>query len=74
MYIPQKQLDNLKDLFAHLKHNRCLRPLNCMNNNYLSIFSHEVLSMIKNQDPKWYDCVPQQVAQLIKQRNLFQDN
>ncbi len=66
--------ENLKHLFDHLKQNRHLRPLNSINHEYLPILSHEVLKMIQTGDSNWTQYVPAQIAQLIQERNLFQEN
>jgi len=65
---------NLQHLFVHLKQNHYLRPLNSVNPDFLPILSHEVLKMIRTGDDNWVKYVPAQVADLIKKRNLFQEN
>lgn len=62
---------NLRHLYEHLRENRYLRPLNSINHDYLSIYSHEVLAKIRQRDWDWQDMVPPQVAKLILQRELF---
>jgi len=37
----------------------------------LYITSHEVLEMIRNNDPGWKKYVPIQIAKTIKEKNLF---
>ena len=66
--------ENLRHLFDHLKQNRHIRPLNSVNHDYLPILSHEVLKMIQTGDENWTQFVPTQIAKLIKERNLFQEN
>ncbi len=66
--------ENLRHLFDHLKQNRHLRALNSVNHDFLPILSHEVLNMIRIGDQNWTQYVPDQVARLIKERNLFQEN
>lgn len=61
----------LRHLFAHLRENRYLRPLNSINHDYLNIYSHEVLAKIRQRDANWQRMVPPQVAQIIQQRELF---
>ncbi len=63
--------DNLKHLFAHLKENGYLRPLNSINHDYLNIYSHEVLEQIRQNQVGWEKMVPENVANMIKQHKLF---
>jgi hypothetical protein len=41
------------------------------NPEFLSIFSREILRLIKEGNPAWEPMVPHQVAALIKLRGLF---
>ncbi len=66
--------DNLRHLFDHLKQNRHLRPLDSINHDYLPILSHEILHMIQTGDSNWTKFVPENVAKLISERNLFREN
>ncbi len=62
---------HLRDLYAHLRHNDFLEQIDCFNEDYLHIFSHEVLEKIRSHDPSWEEMVPPEVGQLIKKRELF---
>lgn len=62
---------NLTHLYQHLLENRFIRPLNSINHDYLSIYSHAVLDDIQHQQPGWQDKVPAKVAQLIGDNRYF---
>ena len=62
---------HLQHLYAHLCHNDYLEQIDCYNEDYLHIFSHEVLDKIRSQDASWEEMVPSEVGQLIKERELF---
>ena len=64
--------DNLQHLFKHLVENGYLRPLNSINHDYLTIYSHEIISLIQQQASGWEEKCPQKVAELIKAHHLFQ--
>jgi hypothetical protein len=46
-------------------------PLDNYRDDYLSIFSRDVLKRIAGGDPSWESMVPEVVAELIKQRSFF---
>ncbi len=62
---------HLRYLYKHLCHNDYLEQIDCYNEDYLHIFSHEVLAKIRSQDSSWEEMVPSEVGQLIKERELF---
>ena len=62
---------HLRYLYKHLCHNGHLEQIDCYNEDYLHIFSHEVLDKIRSQDASWEEMVPSEVGQLIKERELF---
>ena len=62
---------HLTHLYQHLLVNRYLRPLNSINHDYLSIYSHVVLDEIQHKQPGWQDKVPPKVAQLIGDHHFF---
>ncbi len=62
---------HLQYLYKHLRHNDYLEQIDCYNEEYLHIFSHEVLAKIRSQDASWEEMVPSEVGQLIKERELF---
>ncbi|HEY4299316.1 MAG TPA: TonB-dependent receptor [Candidatus Didemnitutus sp.] len=63
--------DHLRNLYAHLLENHYIDCLAGFNEDYLSIFSRDVLHRIKNGDPTWERLVPAKVAEVIKQRGLL---
>jgi hypothetical protein len=63
--------DHLRNLYAHLLENHYIDCLAGYNEDYLSIFSRDVLQRIKNADPTWERLVPAKVAEVIKRRGLL---
>lgn len=62
---------HLHHLYAYLLENHFVKALNTVNEEYLSIYSHEVLAMIHRGDAQWESMVPAQVAEMIKDKGLF---
>ena len=62
---------NLKHLYAYLLENGYINGLNDVRDDYLKIYSHEVLEKIRCGDSTWEPMVPEQVAAIIKERKLF---
>jgi hypothetical protein len=62
---------NLRPLYSYLLGNRYIEGLRNINEEYLPIFSRDVLAKIKKGDGSWENAVPPQVAGLIKERKLF---
>ena len=62
---------NLSHLYMHLLQNCYIKPILHYNDQYLPIFSREVLAKIQNGDESWKALVPPQVAKLIKERHFF---
>ena len=62
---------HLRNLYDHLLENHDLECIVGFNPDILDIFSREVLSRIKAQDPSWETMVPTRVATAIKKRHLF---
>ncbi len=62
---------HLRHLFAHLLENRCIRPLELVDRDRLSIYPRDVLAMIHSGKSGWERLVPEQVATLIKERKLL---
>ena len=62
---------HLRNLYDHLLENHYLECIVGFNPDILDIFSREVLSRIKAQDPSWETMVPTRVATAIKKRHLF---
>ena len=63
--------DRLRNLYAHLLENHYIDCINGYNEDYLSIFSRDVLQRIKNNDASWEKLVPAKVAEVIKSRGLL---
>ena len=63
--------DNIKFLYRHLLENNKIVDIQNYNKDNLHIFSKQVLTKIKNNDPDWADFVPTKVADLIKEKYLF---
>ncbi|UCE88511.1 MAG: TonB-dependent receptor [Pseudomonadota bacterium] len=61
----------LQHLYAYLRERGCIKALDTVNHDYLSIWSHEVLEKIRHGDHEWETMVPEQVAQMIKTQALF---
>ncbi len=62
---------HLGHLYQHLLENGYIRELDGIRREYLSIFSHDVLDKIRDGDPGWMDMVPEAVARIIRDRQLF---
>lgn len=62
---------HLRHLYAYLFENHFIQGLRDINEEYLPIFSRDVLSKISAGDETWEEMVPKQVAQMIKERRLF---
>ncbi len=63
--------DRLRNLYAHLLENHYIDCISGFNEDYLAIFSRDVLQRIKNNDPTWERMVPSKVAEVIKDRGLL---
>jgi hypothetical protein len=62
---------NLRHLYRYLLENGHIRPIRDYNPEYLSIYSREVLRMMREGDPMWVDQVPPGVALLICRNHLL---
>ena len=62
---------HLRYLFAHLRENKYIRTLDTVKEEYLSIYSHEVLHNIKKGCHEWEDMVPEAVSAMIREKKLF---
>ncbi len=65
---------NLQHLFEYLLENKYVKPLEGINREYLSIYSHDVLKKIRTNEPGWENMVHEEVADIIKKRRLFNWN
>ncbi len=63
--------DHLRNLYAHLLENHYIDGIAGFNEDYLTIFSRDVIQRIKSNDPTWEKMVPTKVANFIKERGLF---
>ncbi len=63
--------DSLKHLFQYLKDNKFLIDIEGYDENVLQIFSPVVIQMIKSGEPGWEEMVPDTVADIVKDRCLF---
>ena len=64
--------ESLKNLLEHLKANHFLIDLEGYDESVMQIFSPKVLQMIKSAEPGWEEMVPETVADMIKERCLFE--
>lgn len=63
--------DKLKGLFQYLTDNKQLEDITTANKKLLTIYSDDVLDMIKNGQDGWEEKVPTRVAHFIKEHCLF---
>lgn len=61
----------LKKLYGYLADRGSFVALDNFKDEYLSIFSREVLKKIATGDDTWTEMVPPQVAELIQKRHFF---
>lgn len=64
---------NLKHLYAHLRENHYVECIRGFDETLMHIFSRVVLEKIKRGESDWKEMVPDRVAELIEERNLFTD-
>ncbi|MCB1877022.1 MAG: hypothetical protein KDH88_13695 [Chromatiales bacterium] len=62
---------HLRHLFHYLRENRLVRALDTVNRDYLTIYADEVLRDIKAGQDGWRAKVPELVAQVIAEKDLF---
>jgi hypothetical protein len=60
-----------KDLFEYLLANNKLEDIRDFHAENLHIYSDNVLAMIRRKESGWENMVPLEVAQMIKEKNLF---
>ncbi len=63
--------DNLRHLYAHLRENRAIVCIVGFRAEYLDIYSHDALALLRRNDPGWEAMVPAKVAQFIKAHRLL---
>ncbi len=62
---------HLCHLYQYLLENGCIKELDTINKDLLSIYSHIVLEKIRTGDAEWETMVPDEVVRLIRERGLF---
>jgi hypothetical protein len=62
---------DIRPLYDYLVQNGFIQQLENYNEQYLHIFTRDILRRIKEQDPAWEDMVPETVSKIIKQRQFF---
>lgn len=62
---------NLRNLYAHLLENDYISPITNYNTEVMDIFSRHVIEKIRNSEKDWESLVPEKVAKIIKERNLW---
>jgi len=62
---------HLQHLYQYLLENNFIQPIRDYREEYLPIFSRNVLEMIQSGDARWEGMVPAQVARIIKERKLL---
>jgi hypothetical protein len=67
MEIPGTQ----QNLFRHMVQSGRIKQLDNFDESVMHIFSRDVLKRIRGNDPSWEGMVPPEVAQMVKQRQLF---
>jgi hypothetical protein len=61
----------LRNLYEYLVERKCIEQLDNYTREYLPIFSRDVIEQIKVGDPSWSDNVPNEVAEVIRNRGFF---
>ena len=61
----------LRNLYEYLVERKCIEQLDNYTPEYLPIFSRDVIAQIKAGDPSWSDRVPNEVAEVIRNRGFF---
>ena len=61
----------LRSLYRHLMERGGIRKLDNFDRSVPNIFSREVLTRIKVNDPCWQEMVPPEIASMIKRRKFF---
>jgi hypothetical protein len=61
----------LRHLYAYLRENEFIVPVTDYRAEILAIKSPQVLAKLRSGDPSWEQCVPPEVAAIIRQRGLL---
>ena len=67
----QSPRENLQGLYDYLVGKGFIRCIEDFNEEYLSIYSRDVLEKIRADDADWEAMVPGRVAAIIKERGLL---
>lgn len=73
-YINSKNLkvdEKMKELYKYFKANEKIKDINDFDPEILHIFSKKVLKMIKNEETKWEEMLPEGISKIIKEKKLF---
>ena len=62
---------HLKDLYAYLLRNRSIESIRGYHEDYLPMFSRDVLAKLRAGQAGWENMVPPPVAQMIRRRKLL---
>ena len=62
---------HLRDLYAYLLRNRFVESIRGYREEYLPIFSRDVLAKLRTDQTGWEKMVPPSVAQMIRRRKLL---
>lgn len=62
---------HLQHLYMHLLDNGFVRALESIKPEYLEIYSHEVLELIRSDKESWRTLVPENIADVISEKRLF---
>ena len=63
--------EGIRFLYKHLLENHQLEDIQGFNEEKLHIFSKDVLRLLRSDEPGWDKMVPPKVANLIKEKCLF---
>jgi hypothetical protein len=61
----------LRHLYAYLRENDFVVPVTDYREEILGIKSPDVLHKIRSGDSSWVECVPPEVARIVRERKLF---
>jgi hypothetical protein len=63
----------MKDLYKFFKHNGKVKDIEDFDEKNLDIFSREILQKIADNQPGWEEMLPEGIADIIKEKNLFKN-
>lgn len=64
-------IPSIRHLYLYLKENNYIEAMHGVDVSRLNIFSRDVLKLIQEGKPGWEEAIPEKVAKIIKERNLF---